>query len=109
MRTLEEELSHQIKKSTLLEADRTTFWKNAEETKRKNKEMIEELRKENKQLKTLRDELIANKRASTPGMAKTQGSFISWSGDIKDENYWRRKYDDECHKTKKKYDSLLAL
>lgn len=26
---------------------------------------------ENKQLKTLRDELIANKRASTPGLNKT--------------------------------------
>ncbi len=67
--------------------------------------MIEQYKKENKQLKTLRDELIANKRviifilqkfkkkkyiyinnqATTPGLSKTQGSFISWSQDVRDE------------------------
>lgn len=41
IRTLEEELDHQIKKSNLLEIDRTTFWKNAEDTKKKNKEIID--------------------------------------------------------------------
>lgn len=42
--------------------------------------MIEQYKKENKQLKTLRDELIANKRATTPGlgMSKTQGPNVSW-------------------------------
>lgn len=35
---------------------------NAEETKSKNNEIIDELKKENKELKKLRDELLANKR-----------------------------------------------
>lgn len=42
-------------------------------------------------------------------MAKTQGSFVSWSGDIKDENYWRRKCDDAKHATKNKKNQLLQL
>lgn len=42
-------------------------------------------------------------------MAKTQGAFISWSGDIKDENYWKRKLDDARHLTKVKKERLLQL
>jgi hypothetical protein len=40
-KTLYEELEHQIAKSNLLENDRNIFWRNAEETKRKNNELIE--------------------------------------------------------------------
>ncbi|EAR88638.1 hypothetical protein TTHERM_00187170 (macronuclear) [Tetrahymena thermophila SB210] len=109
LKTLEEEYIHQSKKSNLLENDRKIFHKNAEETKNNNMQIIESLKKENKQLKTLRDELIANKRASTPGMSKTQGSLVSWSGDIKDENYWRRKFDEARHATKNKKSQLLQL
>jgi hypothetical protein len=45
-----------------LDADRKHFHENAEETKRKNNEIIEQLKRENRELKKLRDELIANKR-----------------------------------------------
>ena len=38
---------------------------NAEETKKKNNETIEQLKKENKELKKLRDETIAAKRVFT--------------------------------------------
>ena len=70
IRSIEEELEHQIKKSGLLDADRKNFYNNAEETKRKNNEIIEtsagrlidQLKKENRDLKKLQDELIANKR-----------------------------------------------
>ncbi|KAM3132152.1 hypothetical protein pb186bvf_015747 [Paramecium bursaria] len=109
IRSIEEELDHQIKKSGLLDADRKNFYNNAEETKRKNNEIIEQLKKENKELKKLQDELIANKRGATASMAKTQGAFISWSGDIKDENYWKRKLDDARHLTKVKKERLLQL
>lgn len=51
-----------MKKSGLLDADRKNFYNNAEETKRKNNEIIDQLKKENKELKKLQDELIANKR-----------------------------------------------
>jgi len=44
------------------ENDRKIFHKNAEETRNNNLQIIEGLKKENKQLKILRDELIANKR-----------------------------------------------
>lgn len=64
MRSIEEELYHQIKKSDLLDADRKHFHQNAEETKRKNNEIIDQLKKENRELKKLRDELIANKRVT---------------------------------------------
>jgi hypothetical protein len=40
-------------------------------------------------------------------MAKTHGTFISWSGDIKDENYWKRKLDDAHHLSLQKKDHLL--
>lgn len=62
IRSIEEELEHQIKKSGLLDADRKNFYNNAEETKRKNNEIIDQLKKENRDLKKLQDELIANKR-----------------------------------------------
>lgn len=55
-------MEHQIKKSGLLDADRKNFYNNAEETKRKNNEIIDQLKKENRDLKKLQDELIANKR-----------------------------------------------
>lgn len=71
--------------------------------------MINQLRSQNKQLKNLRDELIANKRATTPGLSKTQGAFMTWSGDIRDENYWRRKYDEARHSTKALREDLLTL
>ncbi|CAD8072020.1 unnamed protein product [Paramecium primaurelia] len=109
IRSIEEELEHQIKKSGLLDADRKNFYNNAEETKRKNNEIIEQLKKENRDLKKLQDELIANKRGASASLAKTQGAFISWSGDIKDENYWRRKLDDAKHLTKAKKERLIQL
>lgn len=62
MRSVQEELDHQIKKSDLLDADRKHFHENAEETKRKNNEIIDQLKRENRENKKLRDELIANKR-----------------------------------------------
>jgi len=46
----------------LLDADRKHFHQNAEETKRKNNDIIDQLKRENRELKKLRDELIANKR-----------------------------------------------
>lgn len=47
-RTLDEELEHQIKKSNLLETDRTAFYENAEKTKKKNNEVIQMYKTENK-------------------------------------------------------------
>ena len=55
METLEEELHHQVKKSSLLDGERTEFWKHAEDIKDKNKEEIERLKVENNKLKLLRD------------------------------------------------------
>lgn len=90
-----------MKKSKLLETDRTTFWENAEETKRKNNVTIEQYKGENKELKKLRDELIANKRATTGGVQnKTTQGFGQFQGDVRDENFWKRKLDLEKHKTK---------
>ena len=56
-RSLEEELEHQIKKSDLLDKDRYNFYHKAEETKKKNNMIIDQMRKENKELKKLRDDL----------------------------------------------------
>lgn len=50
------------KKNNFKDDDRKNFYVNAEETKSKNNEIIDELKKENKELKKLRDELLANKR-----------------------------------------------
>ncbi len=47
------------------DADRRIFHEHAEETRAKNNEMIENLRKENKELKKLSEELQANKRVSS--------------------------------------------
>ena len=109
IRSIEEELEHQIKKSNLLDADRKTFFTNAEETKRKNNDIIEQLKKENKELKKLRDELVNNKRGSSVPMARAGTSLTSWSGDIKDDKYWKRKLDETGHETKKIKDQLVQL
>jgi len=34
---------------------------------------------------------------------------MTWSGDIRDENYWRRKYDEARHSTKALREDLLTL
>lgn len=77
IRSIEEELEHQIKKSGLLDADRKNFYNNAEETKRKNNEIIDQLKKENKELKKLQDELIANKRV-TPSNLTSRAPAPRW-------------------------------
>ena len=76
LRTIDEELVHQMKKSNLLgsmniplhpyffsiDIDRKAFYYSADETRKKNDEIIKQLKKENKDLKKLRDDLLANKR-----------------------------------------------
>lgn len=78
LRTIDEELVHQMKKSNLLgflkspspfklftlDIDRKAFYYSADETRKKNDEIIKQLKKENKDLKKLRDDLLANKRVS---------------------------------------------
>lgn len=49
---------------------------NAEETKRKNNDYIEQLKKENKDLKRIRDDLLHNKRVSFPSNVDHHQSFI---------------------------------
>ena len=78
LRTIDEELVHQMKKSNLLgslyppssfnffplDIDRKAFYYSADETRKKNDEIIKQLKKENKDLKKLRDDLLANKRVT---------------------------------------------
>ena len=72
--------------------ERTSFMLNAEETKKKNNELIEQLKRENRELKKIRDEIVANRKAAfTAGLSKTTGTSFF---DTKDEVYWKRKYDD---------------
>lgn len=74
--SLEEELEHQIKKSDLLDKDRYSFYMKAEETKSKNKDIIDQMKRENDLLKKLRDDLQRVKKGpgGTNQMNKTAGS-----------------------------------
>ena len=59
-----------IASTYLLEADRAAFYTNSEQIKRELQEEADLLRKENKDLKKLRDDLQANKRVTTTKLYK---------------------------------------
>lgn len=61
--------------------DRQAFYYSAEETRRKNDEIIKQLKKENKDLKKLRDDLLANKRVNKINLIRhkyTKKGINSW-------------------------------
>lgn len=54
----------------------------SEETKDNNKKYIEELHKENKELKKFKEDIVANRKAAyTAGMAKIPGATYFHSND----------------------------
>ena len=100
---IEEELCHQIKKSSLVDGDRKEFWKQAEEIKLKNKENIDRIKLENRRLIQMRDELTGkNKLVHST-------SCSQFAGGLRDENFWRRQLDKERHTSKTKKKTLLHL
>ena len=106
-RTTEEEVEHYSRQLNLLMNERTAFMLNAEETKKKNNELIEQLKRENRELKKIRDEIVANRKAAfTAGLSKTTGTSFF---DTKDEKYWKRKYDDIVNKVSARRKILLNL
>jgi len=90
-----------------LEYQRKTYKLGSEKTKEKNNQLIEEYRQENKELKRVKEEIIANKKAAyTAGAGKKEGgTFFS----NKDDNYWKSEYDRCREKTKARKKELLAL
>ena len=106
-RTTEEEVEHYSRQLQILMGERTSFMMNAEETKKKNSELIEQLKKENRELKKIRDEIVANRKAAfTAGLSKTTGTSFF---DTKDEVFWKRKYDDVLNKVTQRRKVLLNL
>jgi len=106
-RTTEEEVDHYSRQLQILMTERTSFMQNAEDTKRKNGELIEQLKRENRDLKKIRDEIVANRKAAfTAGLSKTTGTSFF---DTKDEVYWKRKYDDCVNKVNHRRKQLLNL
>jgi len=99
-------------KLTRLDGDRRDLFMTGEETKKRNNEIIEQLKRENKDLKKLRDELLQNKRAVTPGiqsqMSRT-GGFEVVTNEMKQEAYWKKRLDDMKNVSKKKKIQLLSL
>jgi chromosome segregation ATPase len=105
---VDEELTDQIKKLTLLEGDRLEFKKQAEDTQAKNQEWIDKLRQENRKLKEQRDDIICRKRANTTvdsRMSKTTTTM----GEVRDETYWRRELDKQRFLTKTLRTSLTNM
>ena len=65
---------------------------NAEETKKKNNELVDQLKRENREQKKIRDEIVTNRKAAfTAGLSKTTGTSFF---DTKDDKFWKRKYDE---------------
>jgi hypothetical protein len=60
----------------------------AEKTKKKNNDVIEELKKENKDLKRTRDELLQNKRVTFSGYILNRIGCHCWA-DIYSVENWR--------------------
>eukprot|EP01017_Pseudomicrothorax_dubius_P041294 TRINITY_DN6586_c0_g1_i1.p1 TRINITY_DN6586_c0_g1~~TRINITY_DN6586_c0_g1_i1.p1 ORF type:complete len:541 (+),score=197.99 TRINITY_DN6586_c0_g1_i1:32-1654(+) len=109
-RTLVDPEQESLKKRfNLIEGERKAFYAEAEKTKNKNKETIETLLKENKELKRLRDELLAQKRVTTPAYSRTAMSGFHHPTDVRDENFWRKKYDEAQNLKELKKRSLLTL
>ena len=106
-RTTEEEVEHYSRQLQILMSERTSFMQNAEDTKKKNAELIEQLKKENRELKKIRDEIVANRKAAfTAGLSKTTGTSFF---DTKDEVYWKRKYDETVNRVNHRRKVLLNL
>ena len=80
---------------------------NAEETKKKNNELIDQLKRENRELKKIRDEIVANRKAAfTAGLSKTTGTSFF---DTKDEVYWKKQHDCTVNKVNGRRKVLLNL
>jgi hypothetical protein len=87
--------------------ERTSFMLNAEETKKKNNELIDQLKRENRELKKIRDEIVANRKAAfTAGLSKTTGTSFF---DTKDEVYWKKQHDCTVNKVNGRRKVLLNL
>ena len=48
-------------------------------------------------------------QATTPGLEKATGGYLSFSGDIIDEKYWRRRLDEVKHVTLAQQTKLKQL
>lgn len=107
-----EQLDHLKSKLNRLDSDRRDLFMSGEETKKKNNEILDQLKRENKELKKLRDEALQNKRSATPGvqmqMART-GGFEVVTNEMKQEAYWKKRLDDAKNLTIKKKKQLQAL
>jgi hypothetical protein len=110
LRPIEDDVDHIRKKFELLEKDRTGFWENAEKTKKRNHDFIEELKEENKKLKRLRND-VQNKRSSTAGSAglsrTTSAGFLT--NEMKEEAFWKKKLDDLKNHYSSKKKHLITL
>lgn len=79
----------------------------SEETKGNNKKYIEELQKENRELKKFKEDIVANRKAAyTAGMAKIPGATYFHSND---ENQWKKSYDTISDKVRRRKKVLLRL
>lgn len=96
----------------MLDQDRRLFLRQAEEIKEKYQEEIDKLKTENKKLKSIRDQFIANKKnkcvLSRTGYNST-GSESKLGLTMTDENYLRIMLDKEKHETKIKKNMLFTL
>jgi chromosome segregation ATPase len=105
-------MDHLKSKLNRLDSDRRDLFMSGEETKKKNNEILDHLKRENKELKKLRDEALQNKRTATPGlqtqMART-GGFEVVTNEMKQEAYWKKRLDDAKNLTVKKKKQLQAL
>lgn len=102
----EEELEVQRKRTQLQDADRKSFYHTSSMTKKRNKEQIEQLRKENKELREQLQSRAVSIGAETEDPASTDKLM---SKTEKELALWRRKWDEAKAKSKKTKTELLGL
>lgn len=105
-RISEEELEIQRKRTQLQEVDHKSFYHTSSIAKKRNKEQIEQLRKENKEL---REQLHARAITSGGDSSDQKATDRLVAKTEKELALWRRKWDDSKAKTKKRKSELLSL
>ncbi|CDW80685.1 UNKNOWN [Stylonychia lemnae] len=101
----EEDLEDLRKKFHLLEGDRKVFYHASSMAKQRNREQIQQLQKENKELR----EQLKAKALTTSGQSMTSTGTDFGTKTEKDLAVWRRKLDEAKNKTLQKKENLLHL
>jgi coiled-coil domain-containing protein 151 len=102
----EEELEVQRKRTQLQDADRKSFYYTSTMAKKRNKEQIDQLRKENKEL---REQLHSREISTGADTSDPKAVRKLVEKTDKELALWRRRWDDSKDKSQKIKNDLLAL